>query len=164
MVIITIKRILYKNNMYNCRQNQIASWESVMPVSCTEGNIFSTMQKAGNVLTWYVTNSLSKVHILHGVLLSLLIVPQMANFSSAAGNIRSPHLQRGRRLPYCCKREDSQEQCSSGLHSVTPATVHPATSEVHQRWVPSWTNYCIQSSSEVTTQLLPRRAKSYRRS
>jgi len=102
------------------------------------------------------------VHILHGVLLRRLIVTQLANFPPVAGNIRSPHLQRGRRLPHCCKREDSQEQCSSGLHSVTPATVHPATSGVHQRWVPSLTNCYVQSSPEVTTQLLPRRATSYR--
>jgi len=47
------------------------------------------------------------VRILHGVLLSRLIVTQLANIPPAAGNIRSPHLQRGRRLPFCCKRQDS---------------------------------------------------------
>lgn len=96
------------------------------------------------------------MYILHGILLKQLIVTQLEKFYSAARNVRSPHLQHGRRLPRCCKRQNCQKQCSSGIHSITSATVYPETSGVYSGWVPSGTNCYVQSSSEVTTQFVPR--------
>jgi hypothetical protein len=125
--------------------------------------IWLCKKKVGNFLTSCVTNSMSMIYIPHGVLLKQLIVSQLATFYSAAGNIRSPHLQRGRRLPHCCKREDSQEQCSSGLYKVTSAFFHPETSGVHPGWVPSGTKCYTQSYLEVTMQLVPRQATSFQR-